>query len=517
MPHPSKSHIATVVLSGWTDNRSLVTPLINDLKCFHKLIGEKSAGVHYFPFVYGTDGGYFETYAPIDEKSKRLFNFLNDRKLLHDHITLDIIGFSEGGMISLYALGRYKRIRTHLNKYVSIASPHGGAPYVLPFWNRNNCTAQLVGLDKDSKFLTTKYPDKAEKVFSEIPKERLLQIWSPHDLTANKFSSKRFIIDKYVRPAFSYFMFPIMVSVQEINDINRDFKDKMVSFESDQKKHNDIPQCPIVIDKIRSFLYDDLETEIKEQLSYFYDGRRIIIDTNRGFKNKPVTISRDSHDNAQYKDFENNYTVSFGDIELQSTLTQGKLIFRIPDVSPGLYHIAVEQPHPTLNTLLPSQTVSFAVMPFIEFKDSPANYSIEIDSHGTTIFSRFLPGESIAITGYFPSHHQLLINNDPVSTTLSKSDLISFKIPNDIRGLTEVKLKCENHLSNTLFFVVGDRVGNKRTKELHLRNCPWINLMNSDNKIDICSVTDKPKEKGYFDACHWCHIRHPKKIGPSNS
>ncbi len=218
----TENNISTVLIGGWADIEDCVTGL-------KEAIIEKIGPVLYFRYSYAqkeTQGKIFETMEVLAE---RFYEYLKDNELLIGKKQFNIIGYSQGGMIALYSMGLYPKICKRINRFVSIAAPHGGAlveqlrsivsnsyysikSYLTSVKEKeekniftdladlavnflNSCEDQLeiFGLtDHESKFLNTIYPEAAFKVFDIIPKNKLLEIYSDKDNIVKPESCKRF-------------------------------------------------------------------------------------------------------------------------------------------------------------------------------------------------------------------------------------------------------------------------------------------------------------------------------------
>ncbi len=207
-----------VIVPGWGQ----VQKCINKLeRALHEKF-DQAHNVFLFPYDYGAKDVLFGKLAQIDKLSFRLYNFIKDNGLLSPPKSLYFVGYSQGGMVVLYALGKHPELRKALGKFVSIATPHGGA-FVddvrhmifelyerLKGWflDRKSFLGPLsaaileiaekvtglkeISAHEDTKFLKEIYPEVCKKALVEIPKEKILEIYSESDLVAPPSSAKAF-------------------------------------------------------------------------------------------------------------------------------------------------------------------------------------------------------------------------------------------------------------------------------------------------------------------------------------
>ena len=164
----------TVLLPGWGNS----VCSLNKLK-------EKINNSCVFDYTYGNNCNVFKNF---DEMNEVFDKFISNE--INPDDELNIIGYSQGGIIAIYYFGIHE---TRINKYVSIASPHCGA-----FGEKWNSWGNTGGVTYDftwnSDFMTRKYPEASEKFFKlNHKKENILQIWSDEDKIAIPESSKRFV------------------------------------------------------------------------------------------------------------------------------------------------------------------------------------------------------------------------------------------------------------------------------------------------------------------------------------
>ncbi len=486
--------IATVLLSGYGDNDHSIIGLETMLAITHKMhLGNKSAGVYRFPFNYAVNDTWWNKFSRFDEVRNRFTRFLTDKGLLNGDIMIDLVGYSQGGMIALYSAGRNKIIRDRIRKYVSIASPHGGAqmlnalayiPVVraiaLPFLHRK-VTAQLTA--NNPTFLTSSYPNSAKKVFEEIPAGNMLQIWSPHDHVATSESSTRFVSGMHF---------------YDIAFNGRNFKNKMQSCEFNNiRLHTEIPKKSEVIRKVIDFFYGDLIRKAKK-LSLLP-----IIEINKesGFPGETIHIT--SPDYGKYdRNNDYSYSVKFDNKSIDSKLEKGALSFVIPNTSPGEKNILTEFGNLPNRQNLQSNPVTLIIPPYIT----------DCSSY------RVIPNEKVFLRGVFPPNQDLLVYLDDISLEFAFSeDELELTIPENMDdGKKEIKVQYDGKFSNTIEIIICNRIGNLRTRELHLLDCPLLDQMNKINRLPLSVSHDQPKDNG-LDACHWCHIRNPDEMGSSKT
>lgn len=202
-----------ILLGGWADLEKNIEPLRNFLQTHSK-------SFHYFRYTYKQPLWSWGPFAHIPELVKRFYTFLQDSQIFElKEYPLNIIGYSQGGMIALYAASQYPELLSKIGKMIFIATPHNGA---LPKDIRNsiikgynfvkgkisnsflgaisNSIIDLVveqfdlmniAVD-DSFFLSKQYPSAFEQIIKVIPKNRLLEIYSPDDYIAPPTSCRRF-------------------------------------------------------------------------------------------------------------------------------------------------------------------------------------------------------------------------------------------------------------------------------------------------------------------------------------
>jgi hypothetical protein len=133
-----------------------------------------------------TDNGI---YAPFEVMKDRFHQYLEDSDLLN--IKINMVGFSEGGIIALYSAGVFKDILT--DKYISIASPHHGAYKPDFHWIHDNDSVTKQ-YEWKSDFMKDNgiYANAASNFFNGRNNNDSLQIYSPKDIVATPDSAKRF-------------------------------------------------------------------------------------------------------------------------------------------------------------------------------------------------------------------------------------------------------------------------------------------------------------------------------------
>lgn len=127
-------------------------------------------------------------YAPFEVITKRFIEFLEYNNLLKE--PLNFVGFSQGGIIVLNACGENSDII--INKYISIASPHGGA--FGKYFDVPNGKTVISEFEHNSNFMKGNgiYEKNALRVLTRYSKEKFLQIFSSFDNVAELKSSLRF-------------------------------------------------------------------------------------------------------------------------------------------------------------------------------------------------------------------------------------------------------------------------------------------------------------------------------------
>ena len=169
--------ITTIVLPGWGNFSQRY--LFNKLKTKNKL---------YFEYSYCRIPGNnkAKVFANFQTMAGRFKRFLDgddshNESKLSDKL-INIVGYSQGGMIALYAAGRYN---LRISKYVSIASPH---LYALKRINLGYASKNKINyqFNKKSGFLdeNREYALQAHRAFKNNPNAKWLQIYSEEDIIA---------------------------------------------------------------------------------------------------------------------------------------------------------------------------------------------------------------------------------------------------------------------------------------------------------------------------------------------
>lgn len=447
------SNLATVILAGWSDNYSCIADLHRDLEAVHAELNRyhQTLGVFHFPFDYNKQKGELGTYAKFDITKQRFYDFLNDNGLLAENVTLNIVGYSQGAMIALYAAGEYEAIRNRIHKYVSIASPHNSANFLqlLNLFNflffpipliltKAGATGELV--NKPGQFLKHKYPAAAERVFSEIPRENMLQICSGTDSVAYPVSCERF--SAYMR-------------TEKVNG-----------------GHLGVAKQEKVRQMTLDFLFPELRLRATPDSAL--PGARIAVDL------------------AAYP-FTKVFPLRVGETVVQADLEDGKLCFDLPDMAPAATYIRGDDPE---SQLLPA---NFVIEPYIQHIEP---------IRGTT-------GTQVTLSGRFPAtDNELYFMGSPVPATFDRKT-VTFTVPPMPSGMHAIHVRHDHRrVSNPVKFILCDLIGNRNTKEVHMPDCPWIGHMKDENKMFLSSELGEPSRMK-LDNCHWCHERHPETIGVS--
>ena len=211
--------IPVILLPGWG----------NTINEFYKL--SKTMDNYYnrkiiFDYSYKAPEDEIDTdtgiYAPFETMRERLYQFLSDSSLLRS--PLNLVGFSEGGIIALYTSAIKNDIT--VNKYISIASPYHGAYNTNFYWFHDNDSVTKQ-LEWESDFMKDGwiYENASAAFFNIYTMNNLLQIFSNTDTVVTPQSVLR-------------------------------FKNKMEVFEvtSGFICHNALPRNTSVIDEVISFL-----------------------------------------------------------------------------------------------------------------------------------------------------------------------------------------------------------------------------------------------------------------------
>jgi len=202
----------TILIGGWGDFDKHLT------KIKEKLEHDKRY-VHHFRYGRKNDL-LLGRFSSLETLAEQLFKFLQTQNYLESpNYSINLIGYSQGGMIGLLATGMYPEIRSRINKIITIASPHGGIlekslrqtiivgyNFMKPWLNSNffgKITTAVMDfalesldlvnfLDNNGLFLERLYPTTVKQVFQDIPKDRIMQIYSPTDYIARPESCARF-------------------------------------------------------------------------------------------------------------------------------------------------------------------------------------------------------------------------------------------------------------------------------------------------------------------------------------
>ncbi len=204
-----------VFVGGWGDMKVCYDDLISRLQSeFDNLVR--------FPFNFGRKFLEFKKFTQIEVLSRRLYEFLEKKSLLEPSIELNFVGYSLGGMVIYYCLGLNPKILQKTKKIISIATPHNGA-FIDELKNlikttldktkgfllsrggifgtlcaaflelsENLSGADQMLRDKNSLFLREKYPNVCIRVFKQIDRSKILEIYSPYDPVAPEESTTRF-------------------------------------------------------------------------------------------------------------------------------------------------------------------------------------------------------------------------------------------------------------------------------------------------------------------------------------
>jgi len=333
--------------------------------------------------------------------------------------------------------------------------------------------------------LTISYPEAAKKVFEVVSAQNMLQIWSDDDKVAKPDSSRRFIEN---------------MSSCKVGGT-----------------HLEIPKDRPAINKTIDFLYKSEIERAKELSTLPY----IIIDKPSGLPGDKICIA-----SPYYGEYGKGCSISvkLGNNPVESKLEGGKCIFEVPDKISGIKVVKAifsDIPnHPDIE----SDPVYLIVQPHLRVC-SPCRVLIGVK---TVIYGEYpLNNEiSVYLDGSEVSY-EFSENNNGSEITAPEGilDLLrgrghspgcEITVPEGISdGKKEIKIRYNGVYSNPIELIACDLVGNYRTKELHLKECPWVGLMNSGNKVFLSSTYDNPRENGFYDSCHWCHVRNPEKMGPS--
>jgi len=195
--------ITTIVLPGWGNFSQHY--LFYSLKTKNKL---------YFEYYRESGDNSSIIFANFQTMAKRFKRFLKKNELLGKPI--NIVGYSQGGMIALYAAGDTDTgtdtdtdtdTEIKINKYVSIASPHSYAFRGGCTWLKGNLVHSQL-LNKENGFLDEngEYALQVHKAFKNNPNAKWLQIYSEKDLCARSdiTSSTRFIGNDSKKPMKGY-------------------------------------------------------------------------------------------------------------------------------------------------------------------------------------------------------------------------------------------------------------------------------------------------------------------------
>ncbi len=206
-----------VLVGGWGDVERCVQHLKTSLEEATLIINQ----VYYFRYNYAKAPFEWKAFTGIDILADRLATYILDNNLIDQKIQLNLIGYSEGGMLVLYTLGRHPQIRKRVHKIISIAAPHGGALVeqfrdliaILYqglketfhftggflgelsnfFYTMVEQQMQIFGIGNFAqKFLAKDYVDAVMPVFDDIPKDRILEIYSKTDPIVRPESCRRF-------------------------------------------------------------------------------------------------------------------------------------------------------------------------------------------------------------------------------------------------------------------------------------------------------------------------------------
>ena len=175
--------ITTIVLPGWGNFPQY--HLFNSLDTKNKLYFE------YFhcKILKNNSPMILANFQTMAERFKTFLDGDNRNKLKLLDKPINIVGYSQGGIIALYAAGMHD---FKISKYVSIASPHfyalkrGNLSYI----SKNKVSYQF---NKKSGFMDEngKYVQEAHKAFKNNPNAEWLQIYSEEDKIATTFTQKK--------------------------------------------------------------------------------------------------------------------------------------------------------------------------------------------------------------------------------------------------------------------------------------------------------------------------------------
>ncbi len=211
----------TVFVGGWLEVKScteeIVAKLGNQLKHFYE-----------FPYDHAKKALELKRFAHIETLASRLFDFTTEKlksiekDTNHSNKQINFVGYSQGGMVIYYALGKYPNLRKRTNKIATIATPHGGAfieeirdafwsviektkSWFLSFSNplgpltasaielAEHITGARQLLDHDSsEFIRNEYPRLCKKVFESISPRNIMEIYSRIDVVAPTSSAAKF-------------------------------------------------------------------------------------------------------------------------------------------------------------------------------------------------------------------------------------------------------------------------------------------------------------------------------------
>ena len=420
---------------------------------------DETLGVYRFPFDYKQQFGELGAFAKFDVVRERFYQFLKDKGLLEDGVELNLVGYSQGGMIILYAAGKYRSIRERMRRYVSIASPHAGAQAIglLSFLqNLPLVTAVTAGfpvplvilntavtgelVSDRRQFTSVRYPQAAGRALQEWDKADLLQICSRDDVVAYPASCRL-------------------------------FKSKM-NFAEVGGDHLSVPRDPQVRRLVLEFLFGPISLHVSPSAAL--PGAEIRVSSSVG-------------------EFHSAYPVQLGSVSIDPELVAGELVFSLPELAAQETTLRPQLPE---EGLLP---VPFTVQPWLD-EIRPA--------HAT-------PGETMTVTGNFPEGtHQVLLNEQVVEAVW-ETNRFSFVMPEFDGQVNRVKLRmASGRESNVLTLVIHTLVGNLNTHELHLHDCPWVKHISAQHKVMLTGGLEQARELG-LDNCYWCHRCHPEEIGES--
>ncbi len=176
-----------IVLPGWNND-------INAIKVLYESLNKIDCKKYLFDYRYKVpEKEWFSVkgvYAPFEVMQERFYNFILNENILTDYEKVNIIGYSQGGMIALYSLGLHYDI--NINKFVSIASPHRGAFTKYFDWFEDGSVTSQMEWDSDFLKENGEYETASKNFFTKYNKNNLLQIYSETDIVATKESTLRF-------------------------------------------------------------------------------------------------------------------------------------------------------------------------------------------------------------------------------------------------------------------------------------------------------------------------------------